>query len=197
MKIKACRDLTGRRIRHVNNEKKLREFLQNQKEIEKEKELKKQEKLERRKRKREKLESTHHLFLDPNYDKQKQIIAKDLDEALGKAVAGGQRKRKLISSADPEQDNAENPKVNTDSNEKRSSGNEEIEELTTPLLVQATSSALIAKLDVKKKVDEKELEKKKEKQLESLKGWMGVDDLDVSSSDDDGEEKDEPPKSKN
>ena len=139
--------------------------MQNQKEIEKEKELKKQEKLERRKRKREKLESTHHLFLDPNYDKQKQIIAKDLDEALGKAVAGGQRKRKLISSADPEQDNAESLKVNTDSNEKKSSSSEEIEELTTPLVVQTTSSALIAKLDVKKKVNEKELEKKKEKIL--------------------------------
>lgn len=175
--------------------------MQNQKEIEKEKALKKQEKLERRKRKREKLESTHHLFLDPSYDKQKQIIAKDLDEALTKAV-GIQRKRKLISSNDGDQNTTENLKINNDSNEKTNSSsgsNEEIEK--SDLVVKpstSTDSSLIAKLDVKKKVDDKEvkiLEKKKEKQLESLKGWMGVDDLDLSSSDDDEREKDEPPKS--
>jgi hypothetical protein len=181
----------------VNNEKKLRDFLQNQKELEKEKALKKQEKLEKRKRKREKLESTHHLFLDPNYDKQKQIISQDLDEALSKAV-NMQRKRKLISSADGDTENS------LQINHSDSNSNEETKTTTMasaelyvkPSTSSAADLALIAKLDVKKKVDSKEagaLEKKKEKQLDSLKGWMGVDYLDVSSSDED--EKDEPPKS--
>ncbi len=174
--------------------------MQNQKELEKEKALKKQEKLEKRKRKREKLESTHHLFLDPNYDKQKQIISQDLDEALSKAV-NMQRKRKLISSADADTENS------LQANQSDSNSNEETKSTVTTASAElsvkpstssaAADSALIAKLDVKKKVDSKEAgaldKQKKEKQLDSLKGWMGVDYLDVSSSDED--EQEEPPKS--
>jgi len=83
----ACRDLTGRRIRHVNNEKKLKEFVENQNEIAKEKEQKKQEKIEKRKQKRENMEKSHHLFVDPKYDQQKEKISQDLDEAINKATA--------------------------------------------------------------------------------------------------------------
>ncbi len=83
----ACRDLTGRRIRHVNNEKKLKEFVEKQAELAREKEEKKEEKLEKRKKKRADMEQNHHLFVDASYDKQKEKIAQDLDEAIVKAIA--------------------------------------------------------------------------------------------------------------
>jgi Fe2+ transport system protein B len=78
----ACRDLTGRRIRHVNNEKKLKDFLEKQNDLAKQKEEKKRERVEKRKKKKEKLESSHHLFVDPKYDEQKQKISQDLNKAL-------------------------------------------------------------------------------------------------------------------
>ena len=191
--------MTGRRIRHVNQEKKLKEFLENQKELEKQKSQKMQEKLERRKRKREKLESTHHLFLDPNYDKQKLKIAEDLDEAIGKA-ATEQRKRKLISSND---ENVPTTSANTaetekfhkqtdDSASKSSSSDGEKDKVDIQASVSATLSITTSKFEVKKS---EVVEKKKNVPTAALKDWMGCGDLDVSSSSDD-EEKDEPPKSK-
>ena len=193
--------MTGRRIRHVNHEKKLKDFLENQKELEKEKALKREEKLERRKRKREKLESTHHLFVDPSYDKQKQKISQDLDEAIGKAALV-QRKRKLISSADPDTDKptTSSSEVTTEIAEKiltESNAAEKQAEESTP----ATSTqlnTLIAKFDSKTSSSEVVVvvaKKKKDTPADSLKGWMGVDDYDVSSSDEEDEEV-EPPKSK-
>jgi hypothetical protein len=182
----ACRDLTGRRIRHVDNEKKLKDFVNNQKEIEKQKELKKEEKSARLKRKRDKFENTHHLFLDPSYDKQKKRIAEDLDEAIGKS-GDGQRKRKLISSTDEQEAPLSPPD----------------HQATDVVLPQTSASAnldSIAKFDLAKSKnieenakDKSVLEKKKEKNINSLKDWMGVDDLDVSSCSDDDED-DQPPK---
>jgi hypothetical protein len=87
----ACRDLSGRRIRHVNNEKKLKEFVERQEELAAERELKKSEKAKRRKQKRERLEHSHHLFVDPQYDRQKEKIANDLDEAITKALGQKQQ----------------------------------------------------------------------------------------------------------
>lgn len=82
----ACRDLTGRRIRHVNNEKKLKDFLSKQSELAKKKEEDKKIKQERKKKKLEKLESSHHLFVDPKYDEQKQKITEDLEQAISSAI---------------------------------------------------------------------------------------------------------------
>lgn len=176
----ACRDLTGRRIKHVNHEKRLKDFLENQSEIKKKKELEKQEKLERRKKKREKLESTHHLFVDAKYDQQKLKIAQDLDEVMSKAIendAVAKKKRKL-------DDKVENGESSSDgSDEKATTSKDSNSEGLAQAVANASKNVQVAK-------------KKTTGTADKLKDWMGVGDLDVSSDDDDDEDE-EPPKSKN
>ncbi len=163
----ACRDLTGRRIRHVNNEKKLKvsigklnifkfsdiftfynwikDFLTNQAELKKQKEQEKKEK-ERRKKKRDKIEAKHHMFVDPKYDEQKQKIAEDLDQAISKGIDS----KKSEKLADTEKLN-ELPKTSSS-------------EQTKP--IETKQKATTSKM---------------------LEDWMGVGDLDVSSSSEDEE----------
>ncbi|ESO08692.1 hypothetical protein HELRODRAFT_117195 [Helobdella robusta] len=90
----ACRDLSGRRMRDVNNEKKLREWTAKvgknaNKEL---------EKAIRRKEKRERMKRLpQHKFEDEKYYEQKKKIAEDLNEAIKyvlTAFANGPIKRK-------------------------------------------------------------------------------------------------------
>lgn len=152
----ACRDLTGRRIRHVNNEKKLKEFLSKQSEFAKKKEEEKKNKIERRKKKREKLESTQHLFVDPKYDEQKQKITEDLEQAMSSAICSKK-------SNDSEKSHSENE---SNSNDRK-----------------------IDTLD--NKIGEKNSKKIETKDDVKFKSWLGIDDIEVSSSD---EEEQEAPK---
>lgn len=163
----ACRDLTGRRIRHVKNEEKLKEFMQNQEEIAREKEEKKQEKIEKKKQKLENMEQSHHLFVDPKYDQQKEKIANDLEEAIGKATA---EKKKTTKSTED---------TNETTNKADSSNAETKSELTRP------SEKGLSSQDINKKA-------RVTKTNDKIYGaWMGCDDLDVSSSDDDDDESEE------
>ncbi|XP_071833132.1 splicing regulator SDE2-like [Apostichopus japonicus] len=76
----ACRDLSGRRMRDVNNEKKLADWIAKKADREREKE-------ERRQAKLEKLRSEpKHYFVDPKYDKQKSKVAESLDEAITQGI---------------------------------------------------------------------------------------------------------------
>ena len=183
----ACRDLTGRRIKHVNHEKRMKDFLENQTEIKKKKELEKQEKLERRKKKREKLESTHHLFVDAKYDQQKLKISQDLDEVMSKAIendAVAKKKRKLESSDDKAENGLENGESSSDgSDEKATTSKDSNSEGLAQAVANASKSAQVTK-------------KKTAGTADKLKDWMGVGDLDVSSDDEDDADE-EPPKSKN
>ncbi|RNA36775.1 SDE2-like protein [Brachionus plicatilis] len=147
----ACRDLTGRRIRHVNNEKRLKEFLSKQSEIAKKKEEEKKIKLEQKKKKREKLESSHHLFVDPKYDEQKLKITEDLEHAMSSAICS----KKLNSSDKP---GSENEAKSGDGNS--SSNGEDSEKIT---------------------------KKSETKDNEKFRSWLGIDDVDVSSSEDEEE----------
>jgi len=153
----ACRDLTGRRIRHVNNEKRLKDFLEKQSDIAKQKEEKKKERAEKRKKKKEKLESSHHLFVDPKYDEQKQKISEDINKALEVAVK--HNKNKEIEAS-------------TSSSADKACKNEE------PIII-------------KSEVDNKKASslntESKSKASEKFKDWMGVGDLEVSSSDEEEE----------
>ncbi|KAL4238347.1 silencing defective protein Sde2 [Mactra antiquata] len=72
----ACRDLSGRRMRDINNEKDLKEWLGKQAEREREKELKRQERIARRRA------MPNHKFSDPLYDEQKALLAEMQDDAL-------------------------------------------------------------------------------------------------------------------
>ncbi|XP_060555346.1 splicing regulator SDE2-like [Ruditapes philippinarum] len=72
----ACRDLSGRRMRDVNNEKDLKEWLGKQAEREREREEKRQERLARRRA------MPNHKFDDPLYDQQRSLLAENQEDAL-------------------------------------------------------------------------------------------------------------------
>ncbi|XP_052270817.1 replication stress response regulator SDE2-like [Dreissena polymorpha] len=72
----ACRDLSGRRMRDVNNEKDLKDWLAKQADREREKEEKRQERLARRRA------LPNHKFEDPTYEQQRSQLAENLDDAL-------------------------------------------------------------------------------------------------------------------
>ncbi|XP_038079364.1 replication stress response regulator SDE2-like [Patiria miniata] len=76
----ACRDLSGRRMRDVNNEKKLSEWITKKAEKEREREEKRRQKLERLRH------EPKHFFVDPNYDKQKQEVIENLDDAITQGI---------------------------------------------------------------------------------------------------------------
>lgn len=153
----ACRDLTGRRIRNVKNEQRLKEFLTNQAELKKQKEEEKKAKEERRRKKREKIEAKHHMFVDPKYDEQKQKIAQDLDEAILKGV-----------------ENKAKQQASDDSSPRTSSSDSNGE---TEIAVKEVIKEQVKVVEVKKK----------EVTSAVLKDWMGVGDIEVSSSDEDEE----------
>jgi hypothetical protein len=177
----ACRDLTGRRIKHVNQEKKLKDFLSKQSELAKQKELDRKAKIEKRNKKKEYLEKGHHLFLDPKYDEQKQKISDDLDHAISNAVTS--KRAKL----DTDTDSYRNNKDDTSTESKTS---DQIENEKCDMINSSAAAAIAVKVDELEKP--KEMKKsliKKPDATEKLKDWLGVGDLEVSSSSDEEEPK--------
>ncbi|NWV60965.1 SDE2 regulator, partial [Malurus elegans] len=94
----ACRDLSGRRLRDVNHEKAMAEWVKKQAEREAEKEQRRLERLQR------KLAEPRHTFTDPEYERQYREMAERQEESIriglqviaSKAVAsesGKSRKR--------------------------------------------------------------------------------------------------------
>ncbi|XP_066552983.1 splicing regulator SDE2 [Amia ocellicauda] len=76
----ACRDLSGRRLRDVNHEKEMADWLKKQAEREAEKE---QRRLERLKRK---LAEPKHYFTDPNYEQQCHELSERLEDSVLKGM---------------------------------------------------------------------------------------------------------------
>ncbi|CAI9570914.1 unnamed protein product [Staurois parvus] len=76
----ACRDLSGRRLRDVNHEKAMAEWIKKQAEREAEKE---QRRLERLKRK---LEEPKHYFTDPEYHQQRSDMSERLEDSVIKGL---------------------------------------------------------------------------------------------------------------
>lgn len=78
----ACRDLSGRRLRDINEEKRLKDFIS--KKAEREREM-----MEKRKQKFQALKNTpKHSFQDESYFQQREEIEKKLHDSLEKAFAG-------------------------------------------------------------------------------------------------------------
>ncbi|XP_071788586.1 UBL fusion protein SDE2-like [Asterias amurensis] len=76
----ACRDLSGRRMRDVNNEKKLSDWIGKKAEMEEERKQKREEKLERLRH------QPRHIFVDPKYDQQKKEVVDNLDDAISQGI---------------------------------------------------------------------------------------------------------------
>ncbi|PFX18382.1 protein SDE2 homolog [Stylophora pistillata] len=72
----ACRDLSGRRMRDINDEKKIAEWVSKQAEREREKEQKKQERLARRR------SMPKHMFDDKTYTQNIQQNSERIEDAL-------------------------------------------------------------------------------------------------------------------
>ncbi|XP_069578125.1 splicing regulator SDE2 [Brachyistius frenatus] len=92
----ACRDLSGRRLRDVNHEKEMAEWLKKQAEREAEKEQRRLERLQR------KLTEPKHQFTDPHYQQQCHDLSERLEDSVLKglqASSGGQVKVDDVSAA--------------------------------------------------------------------------------------------------
>ncbi|XP_041740326.2 replication stress response regulator SDE2 [Coregonus clupeaformis] len=76
----ACRDLSGRRLRDVNHEKEMAEWLKKQADREAEKEQRRLERLQR------KLAEPKHHFTDPNYEQQCHNLSERLDDSVLKGM---------------------------------------------------------------------------------------------------------------
>ncbi|KAF5289865.1 hypothetical protein FQR65_LT01999 [Abscondita terminalis] len=72
----ACRDLSGRRLRDINEEKRLKTWITQQVDREKEAAKNKQKKLERL------CEKPRHEFKDDNYDKERSVLSENVEEAV-------------------------------------------------------------------------------------------------------------------
>ncbi|XP_074487367.1 splicing regulator SDE2 isoform X2 [Sebastes fasciatus] len=103
----ACRDLSGRRLRDVNHEKEMAEWLKKQTEREAEKE---QRRLDRLKRK---LSEPKHQFTDPEYQQQCHELSERLEDSVMKglqASSSSQVKVDDVSAAKrPKCDESEQP----------------------------------------------------------------------------------------
>ncbi|XP_058495933.1 splicing regulator SDE2 [Solea solea] len=92
----ACRDLSGRRLRDVNHEKEMADWLKKQAEREAEKEQRRVERLQR------KLSEPKHQFTDPQYQRQCHDLSERLEESVLKglqASSSGQVKVDEASAA--------------------------------------------------------------------------------------------------
>nr|CAG4638907.1 EOG090X0OE5 [Cyclestheria hislopi] len=85
----ACRDLSGRRLRDINEEKRLKEWVAKQAEREKERE-------ERKKRKLEKLKQEYrHEFHDPEYQRIRSEIPDKVSDAIGEGFKEAKKPQTL------------------------------------------------------------------------------------------------------
>ncbi|NXI67860.1 SDE2 regulator, partial [Anseranas semipalmata] len=76
----ACRDLSGRRLRDVNHEKAMAEWVKQQAEREAEKEQRRLERLQR------KLAEPKHFFTNPDYQQQCHEMAEQLEDSVLKGL---------------------------------------------------------------------------------------------------------------
>ncbi|XP_030627030.1 splicing regulator SDE2 isoform X2 [Chanos chanos] len=76
----ACRDLSGRRLRDVNHEKEMAEWLKKQSDREAEKEQRRLEKLQR------KLAEPKHYFTDTDYEQQCHDLSERLEDSVLKGM---------------------------------------------------------------------------------------------------------------
>ncbi|XP_043970940.1 replication stress response regulator SDE2 isoform X2 [Gambusia affinis] len=95
----ACRDLSGRRLRDVNHEKEMADWLKKQSEREAEKEQRRLERLQR------KLSEPRHQFTDPQYQQQCHDLSERLEDSVLKGLQVTSSSQVKVG-ADPDQNRA-------------------------------------------------------------------------------------------
>ncbi|XP_059164825.1 LOW QUALITY PROTEIN: splicing regulator SDE2-like [Physella acuta] len=128
----ACRDLSGRRMRDINNEKKLKEWLAKEAEREREKEQRKQDRLAKR------LTSHQHKFEDKEYYEQRAKVQEDLEDALSKGLKRKQNKSEPSGASPTKKSKAEWLGVELDSDDLESGSDNEAQPCE-PCSSQSTS----------------------------------------------------------
>jgi len=102
MNYDACRDLSGRRMRHVSNEKKLKDWFHHQEDREAEEKQTKDE--AKQKHRREKRELQRELLENATHGLVEETNA--VTEVLGAAVQQGLKKRKVTNNEEFEKERA-------------------------------------------------------------------------------------------
>jgi len=87
----ACRDLSGRRMRDVNNEKKMMEWVKKKAEKDRLKEKEKIEKLERQ------IQKPKHFFNDPEYEKKLDETSDSVEDALKVGLKASKRAPTVVN----------------------------------------------------------------------------------------------------
>lgn len=91
----ACRDLSGRRLRDVNHEKAMAEWVKQQAEREAEKEQRRLERLQR------KLAEPRHCFTNPDYQQQCHEMAERLEDSVLKGMQASSSKMVSAEMGEP------------------------------------------------------------------------------------------------
>ncbi|XP_051939936.1 splicing regulator SDE2 [Hippocampus zosterae] len=91
----ACRDLSGRRLRDVNHEKEMGEWLKRQADREADKERRRAERLER------KMAEPKHQFSDPAYQRQCHSLAERLEDSVLKGLQAASGSQAAAASKRP------------------------------------------------------------------------------------------------
>lgn len=90
----ACRDLSGRRLRDINEEKRLKNWIAAQADREREAEDRRQKKLERL------CQQPKHEFKDDAYDKERSDLPERLEDALAQGMKASTSGNKRKSNND-------------------------------------------------------------------------------------------------
>ncbi|NWS67980.1 SDE2 regulator, partial [Crotophaga sulcirostris] len=109
----ACRDLSGRRLRDVNHEKAMAEWVKQQAEREAEKEQRRLERLQR------KLAEPKHFFTNPDYQQQCHEMAERLEDSVLKGLQAASSKVVSPESGDSRKRPGESGKNGTKSQKRK------------------------------------------------------------------------------
>ncbi|NXU21791.1 SDE2 regulator, partial [Thalassarche chlororhynchos] len=109
----ACRDLSGRRLRDVNHEKAMAEWVKQQAEREAEKEQRRLERLQR------KLAEPRHFFTNPDYQQQCHEMAERLEDSVLKGLQATSSKIVSPESGDSRKRPGESGKSGTKSRKRK------------------------------------------------------------------------------
>lgn len=102
----ACRDLSGRRLRDINEEKRLKNWIAQQTERERETEDRKLKKLQKM------CEQPKHEFKDEVYDKERSTLPEKVEDAVAQGLkAAGSGTKRIHADDNTKKKKAKKPKL--------------------------------------------------------------------------------------